>query len=144
MSKDFDISVEAETGKKPLGPMLQWLVNEQEHANIKVSRLAKMTGIAPTTVSGIRHGRQDLTSQLLWRLMVAIAELRPNSGCAQVVALIREQKFLEQKGSLCDVIAAAIDVADDAELEEAFKLFGRKMLRKFKAKDSPASSGQLG
>ncbi len=133
MSNDSDNSSNPRENK-PLSPILQWLVGEQ--ANIKVNKLAKMAGIAPTTFSNVRHGKQDLTSELLWRLMNAIAELRPNSDCAQVVALIRGQNFSRQKNSLSDVIAAAIDVADDAELEEAFKLFGQKIFQKFNVRDS--------
>jgi transcriptional regulator with XRE-family HTH domain len=133
MSNDSDNSSNPRENK-PLTPILQWLIDEQ--ANIKGNKLAKMAGIAPQTFSSVRQGKQDLSSDLLWRVMNAIAELRPNSDCAQVVALIRGQNFSRQKNSLSDVIAVAIDVADDAELEEAFKLFGQKIFQKFNVKDS--------
>jgi len=71
---------------KPLTPILQWLIEEQ--ADISGKDLAKIALIAPQTWSKVRQGKQDLSSELIWRVMCAIASIRPRSDCARVVALM--------------------------------------------------------
>lgn len=110
------------TNDKPLSPILQWLCEEQ--ADITGKQIAEITGIAPQTLSKVRQGKQDLSSDLLWRVMDAIAYLRPNSDCARVMALIEGKS--RQKISLSDVIASA----DESELETAMLQIVKRMFPK--------------
>jgi transcriptional regulator with XRE-family HTH domain len=74
---------------EPVSPLLRWLCEEQ--ADIHGTELAELSGIARQTWSKVRQGKQDLTSDLLWRCMEVIARLRPRSECSQVVSIVKSQ-----------------------------------------------------
>ncbi|MEG4121701.1 hypothetical protein QUA43_30045 [Microcoleus sp. N9_B4] len=116
---------------QPQTPILSWLIQEQ--ADIPGKELSETAGIAAQTWSKVRQGKQDLSSELLWRVMHAIAYLRPTSDCARVVTII--QKKRHRRVSLPDMIEAAeID-----ELEEAMVLIVRRLFPK-EDKDSRIST----
>ena len=50
---------------EPVSPLLRWLCEEQ--ADIHGTELAELSGIARQTWSKVRQGKQDLSSDLLWR-----------------------------------------------------------------------------
>lgn len=106
--------------QQPLTPILEWLIEEQ--AGITGKELAQISGVAPQTWSRVRQGRQDLTTESLWKIIEAIAQLRPRSECAQVVAIIQSS---EKKKTL--TLAEMIDTSSDRELEEAMILIVRKL-----------------
>lgn len=99
---------------QPVTPILQWLCEEQ--ADISGKDLAEVAGIAPQTWSKVRQGKQDLSSDLVWKVLKAISVLRPRSDAAKVVALIEGKKFSQPAILLSDVIESA----SDDELEAAF------------------------
>jgi transcriptional regulator with XRE-family HTH domain len=110
---------------KASNPIVRWVFNEQ--AGISNKDLAEIVGITQQSLSRARHGKQDLGSDFLWRLMVAIAKLRPHSDCAEFVGLIERGKlFQSQSRTLSSVVAAA----DDSELEIAMLLIVQKLFSK--------------
>lgn len=126
------------TNDKPLTPILQWLSREQ--ADITSKQISEITGITPQTLSKVRQGKQDLSSDLLWRVMEAIAYLRPNSDCARVISLIRGKNFSKEKFSLFDAIAAA----DDSELEKAMlQIVARMFPKSCKKNDVSADADRV-
>jgi len=123
--------------EKPLTPLLQWLCEEQ--ADITGKELAEVSGIAPQTWSKVRQGRQDLSSDLVWRVMGAIARLRPNSDCARVVALMEGKKFVRQRVTLQSLIASA----DESELEPAMLQLVARLFPKGDAEQHNLSSKRV-
>lgn len=109
---------------EPLTPILLWLTEEQ--ADISGKELAEIAGIAPQTWSKVRTGKQDLSSDLLWKVLKAIAYLRPASDVARVVSLIEGKKFRAPAVSL----TAVIDAADEEELEGAMLQIVKRMFPK--------------
>jgi predicted transcriptional regulator len=109
---------------QPQTPLLSWLIQEQ--ADIPGKELAETAGIAAQTWSKVRQGKQDLSSELMWRVMHAIAYLRPSSNCARVVAIIQGKKYQNRRPSLLDMIEAA----DVDELEEAIVLIVKRLFPK--------------
>lgn len=108
--------------QQPLTPILEWLCEEQ--AGISGKDLAETAGIAPQTWSKVRQGKQDLSSELIWRILHAIAFLRPESDAAKIVAII------EGKNVLHDSLTDLIEKSSDAELEAAMLLIIRKIFSK--------------
>lgn len=107
---------------KPSTPILEWLVEEQ--AGLEGKAIAEVAGISPATWSKVRQGKQDLSSDLVWRVMCAIAHLRPRSACAEVVQVIEGKKFrLDRRLSLAEIIEASTE----EELEAMMVLIVRKM-----------------
>jgi transcriptional regulator with XRE-family HTH domain len=97
---------------KASNPIVRWVFNEQ--AGISSKDLAEIVGITQQHLSRAKHGKQDLGSDFLWRLMVAIAKLRPHSDCAEFVRLVEKGRlFPSQSQTLSSVVAAA----DESELE---------------------------
>ncbi len=104
-------------------PILQWLVNNQP---VTGKELSEITGIAQQTWSDVRTGRSDLSTATLWKIMVAIAELEPNSSVSEVVKIITGKKnpqFLAQ-------MKALIASADEEELEQIFAFLGERLFSK--------------
>lgn len=111
---------------EPLTPLLKWLIDEQ--ADITGKDLAELSGIAPQTWSKVRQGKQDLSSDLLWRCMKALALLRPHSDCARVLALVEGKKYLRSRPTIR--LADVIEAASDEELEAAMLQIVRRMFPK--------------
>ena len=123
--------------EKPLTPLLVWLCEEQ--ADITGKELAEVSGIAPQTWSKVRQGKQDLSSDLLWRVLKAIALLRPNSDSARVVALVEGKKFSRQRITLSSLIASA----DESELEGAMLQIVARLFPKGDAQHRPIASDRV-
>jgi predicted transcriptional regulator len=119
---------------QPLTPILEWLIEEQ--AGITGKELAQISGIAPQTWSRVRQGRQDLTTESLWKIIEAIAQLRPRSECAQVIAIIQGKKKRQQQITLPEMI----EISSDRELEEAMILIVRKLFPRNSNRDAFAGS----
>lgn len=109
---------------KPLNPILDWLIDEQ--GGLEGKAIAKAAGVSATTWSKIRQGKQDPSSDTLWRVMCAIAELRPRSVCAEVVVTIEGKKPLRGAPSPPS-LTAIIDSSTDEELEIMMVLLVRKL-----------------
>ena len=116
-------------------PILQWLIEEQ--SGLTGKQLSEISGIAPQTWSRVRQGRQDLTSESLWKIIEAIAQLRPRSECAQIAAIIQGKK-----NTL--TLPEMIELSSDQELEEAMVLIVRKLFPR-NGKDTyvPASKNNI-
>jgi hypothetical protein len=112
---------------KPITPLLEWLCDEQ--GDISGKDLAEVSGIAPQTWSKVRQGKQDLSSDLVWRVMCAIALLRPNSEAARVVSIV-EGKPSQAHQSISASLSEMIRVADEEELEAAMLQIVRRMFRR--------------
>jgi transcriptional regulator with XRE-family HTH domain len=107
----------------PLTPILQWLIDEQGGTGITGKELANISGIAPQTWSRVRQGHQDLTTESLWKIIEAIAQLRPQSECAQVISIIQGKKKRLKQLTLPEMI----EVSSEKELEEAMILIVKKL-----------------
>jgi transcriptional regulator with XRE-family HTH domain len=114
---------------EPVSPLLKWLCEEQ--ADIHGTELAKISGIARQTWSKVRQGKQDLSSDLLWRCMEAIARLRPRSECAQVIRIVNSQKTSfekeEREHPLLRIERALSELKDEAEENQAMLLMARRL-----------------
>jgi transcriptional regulator with XRE-family HTH domain len=124
---------------EPVSPLLRWLCEEQ--ADIHGTELAELSGIARQTWSKVRQGKQDLTSDLLWRCMEVIARLRPRSECGQVVSIVKSQNDSENGGGereehpLLRIERALSELKDETEENQAMLLMARR-LRESKNKSS--------
>jgi len=116
---------------EPVSPLLRWLCEEQ--ADIHGTQLAELSGIARQTWSKVRQGKQDLSSDLLWRCMEVIARLRPRSECAQVVRIVTSQNDLERKKRereehpLLRIERALEELKDETEENQAMLLIARRL-----------------
>lgn len=116
---------------EPLTPLLKWLCDEQ--ADIQGKDLAEISGISPQTLSRVRQGKQDLSSDLLWRCMEAIARLRPRSECAEVVRTVNseknrfEQKRAAEEHPLLRIERALEELKDETEENQAMLLMARRL-----------------
>jgi transcriptional regulator with XRE-family HTH domain len=114
---------------EPLSPILKWLCEEQ--ADIHGKDLAELSGIARQTWSKVRQGKQDLSSDLLWRCMEAIARLRPRSECAEVIRIVNSQKAAfekqEKEHPLLRIERALSELKDEAEENQAMMLMARRL-----------------
>ncbi|MEG3920635.1 MULTISPECIES: hypothetical protein [unclassified Microcoleus] len=116
---------------EPVSPLLRWLCEEQ--ADIHGTELAELSGIARQTWSKVRQGKQDLSSDLLWRCMEVIARLRPRSECAQVVRIVTSQNDLERKKRereehpLLRIERALSELKDETEENQAMLLMARRL-----------------
>lgn len=116
---------------EPVSPLLKWLCEEQ--ADIYGKELAEVSGIAPQTWSKVRQGKQDLSSDLLWRCMEAIAQLRPRSECAEVVRIVSSQNSFEKKKRerkehpLLRIEQALSELKDETEENQAMLLIARRL-----------------
>ena len=114
---------------EPVSPLLRWLCEEQ--ADIYGTDLAELSGIARQTWSKVRQGKQDLSSDLLWRCMEAIAKLRPRSECAEVIRIVSSQKnAFDQKREreehpLLRIERALSELKDETEENQAMLLMAR-------------------
>jgi len=114
---------------EPLTPLLKWLCDEQ--ADIHGKDLAEISGIAPQTWSRVRQGKQDLSSDLLWRCMKAIAQLRPRSECAEVIRIVNSQKNAfdkkreREEHPLLRIERALSELKDETEENQAMLLMAR-------------------
>jgi predicted transcriptional regulator len=123
----------------PLTPILQWLIDEQGGTGITGKELANISGIAPQTWSRVRQGHQDLTTESLWKIIEAIAQLRPQSECAQVISIIQGKKKRLKQLTLPEMI----EVSSEKELEEAMILIVKKLFpRKNNDESMDASSSK--
>ncbi len=110
---------------------MRWLCEEQ--ADIHGTELAELSGIARQTWSKVRQGKQDLSSDLLWRCMEVIARLRPRSECAQVVRIVTSQNDLERKKRereehpLLRIERALEELKDETEENQAMLLIARRL-----------------
>jgi len=123
---------------EPVSPLLRWLCEEQ--ADIHGTELAELSGIARQTWSKVRQGKQDLTSDLLWRCMEVIARLRPRSECGQVVSIVKSQNAENKKREteeppLLRIERALAELKDETEENQAMLLMARR-LRESKSKAS--------
>lgn len=106
-----------------LSPLIEWLVQEQ--ADIAGKELAEVAGIAPNTWSRAKTGKLELSAELSWRVMKAIALLRPRSDAARVVEIIegREgKKFSQPRLTIGEQLETLISTVDDSELEAVFRV----------------------
>ncbi|MCC3532555.1 MAG: hypothetical protein JGK21_31835 [Microcoleus sp. PH2017_22_RUC_O_B] len=117
---------------EPVSPLLKWLCEEQ--ADIYGKELAEVSGIAPQTWSKVRQGKQDLSSDLLWRCMEAIARLRPRSECAEVIRIVKSQKNVFEKKKrereehpLLRIERALSELKDETEENHAMLLMARRL-----------------
>ena len=116
---------------EPVSPLLRWLCEEQ--ADIHGTELAQQSGMARQTWSKVRQGKQDLSSDLLWRCMEVIARLRPGSECALVVSIITSQNDLERKKRereehpLLRIERALEELKDETEENQAMLLMARRL-----------------
>jgi transcriptional regulator with XRE-family HTH domain len=116
---------------EPVSPLLRWLCEEQ--ADIHGTELAELSGIARQTWSKVRQGKQDLTSDLLWRCMEVIARLRPRSECGQVVSIVKSQNDSENKKRereehpLLRIERALSELKDETEENQAMLLMARRL-----------------
>ncbi|MEG4286284.1 hypothetical protein QUB68_24450 [Microcoleus sp. A006_D1] len=114
---------------EPLTPLLKWLCDEQ--ADIHGKDLAELSDIAPQTWSRVRQGKQDLSSDLLWRCMEAIAQLRPRSECAEVIRIVSSQKNAfdkkreREEHPLLRIERALSELKDETEENQAMLLMAR-------------------
>ena len=114
---------------EPVSPLLKWLCEEQ--ADIHGTDLAELSGIARQTWSKVRQGKQDLSSDLLWRCMEAIAQLRPRSECAEVIRIVNSQKNAFEKKRereehpLLRIERALSELKDETEENQAMLLMAR-------------------
>ena len=114
---------------EPVSPLLKWLCEEQ--ADIHGTDLAELSGIARQTWSKVRQGKQDLSSDLLWRCMKAIAQLRPRSECAEVIRIVSSQKNAFEKKRereehpLLRIERALSELKDETEENQAMLLMAR-------------------
>ncbi|MEO9127338.1 MAG: hypothetical protein ABI262_22035 [Microcoleus sp.] len=114
---------------EPLTPLLKWLCDEQ--ADIQGKDLAELSGIAPQTWSRVRQGKQDLSSDLLWRCIKAIAQLRPRSECAEVIRIVSSQKNVfdkkreREEHPLLRIERALSELKDETEENQAMLLMAR-------------------
>ena len=123
---------------EPVSPLLRWLCEEQ--ADIHGTELAELSGIARQTWSKVRQGKQDLTSDLLWRCMEVIARLRPRSECYQVVSIVKSENAGNKKREteeppLLRIERALSELKDETEENQAILLMVSR-LRKSKNKAS--------
>jgi transcriptional regulator with XRE-family HTH domain len=122
---------------EPVSPLLRWLCEEQ--ADINGTQLAELSGIARQTWSKVRSGKQDLSSDLLWRCMEVIAKLRPRSECYQVVSIVNSQnenkKREREEHPLLRIERALAELKDETEENQAMLLMARR-LRESKNKAS--------
>jgi transcriptional regulator with XRE-family HTH domain len=122
---------------EPVSPLLRWLCEEQ--ADIHGTELAELSGIARQTWSKVRQGKQDLSSDLLWRCMEVIARLRPFSDCGLVVCIVKSQNDSERKEReeppLLRIERALSELKDETEENQALLLMARR-LRESKNKAS--------
>ncbi len=126
---------------EPLTPLLKWLCDEQ--ADIHGKDLAEISGISPQTLSRMRQGKQDLSSDLLWRCIEAIARLRPRSECAEVIRIVSPQKNVFEKKKrereehpLLRIERALSELKDETEENQAMLL----MMRRLRESQSKAAS----
>lgn len=117
---------------KPLTPILEWLIEEQ--AGLLGKDIANLAEIAPATWSKVRQGKQDLSSDLIWRVMGAIATLRPRSVCAEVVQVIEGKNFHLGNGSVTFSISRIIECSTDEELDEMMTLLVRQIFLRARKK----------
>lgn len=117
---------------EPLTPLLKWLCDEQ--ADIHGKDLAEISGISPQTWSRVRQGKQDLSSDLLWRCIEAIARLRPRSECAEVIRIVSPQKNVFEKKKrereehpLLRIERALSELKDETEENQAMLLMARRL-----------------
>jgi transcriptional regulator with XRE-family HTH domain len=115
---------------EPLTPLLKWLCDEQ--GDIQGKDLAEISGISPQTLSRVRQGKQDLSSDLLWRCMEEIARLRPRSECAKVVRIINPENDSEKKREreehpLLRIERALAELKDETEENQAMLLIARRL-----------------
>ena len=115
---------------EPVSPLLRWLCEEQ--ADINGTQLAELSGIARQTWSKVRSGKQDLTSDLLWRCMEVIARLRPRSECGQVVSIVKSQnaennKREREEHPLLRIERALSELKDETEGNQAMLLMARRL-----------------
>jgi transcriptional regulator with XRE-family HTH domain len=123
---------------EPISPLLRWLCEEQ--ADIHGTELAEQSGIARQTWSKVRQGKQDLSSDLLWRCMEVIARLRPRSECGRVVSIVQSQNAENKKREteehpLLRIERALSELKDETEENQAMLLMVSR-LRKSKNKAS--------
>ncbi len=126
---------------EPQTPLLKWLCDEQ--ADIQGKDLAEISGISPQTLSRVRQGKQDLSSDLLWRCMEAIAQLRPRSECAEVIRIVNPQNNVFEKKKrereehpLLRIERALSELKDETEENQAMLL----MMRRLRESQSKAAS----
>lgn len=117
---------------EPVSPLLRWLCEEQ--ADIPGTELAELSGIARQTWSKVRQGKQDLTSDLLWRCMESIARLRPRSECAEVICIVSPQNNVFEKKKrereehpLLRIERALSELKDETEENQAMLLMMRRL-----------------
>lgn len=117
---------------EPASPLLKWLCEEQ--ADIHGTELAELSGIARQTWSKVRQGKQDLSSDLLWRCMEVIARLRPRSECAEVIRIVSPQKNVfenkrreREEHPLLRIERALSELKDENEENQAMLLMARRL-----------------
>ena len=114
---------------EPVSPLLRWLCEEQ--ADINGTQLAELSGIARQTWSKVRSGKQDLSSDLLWRCMEVIARLRPRSECGQVVSIVKSQNAEKEREReeppLLRIERALSELKDETEENQAMLLMARRL-----------------
>lgn len=116
---------------EPVSPLLRWLCEEQ--ADIHNTELAEKSGIARQTWSKVRHGKQDLSTDLLWRCMEAIARLRPFSECGRVVSIVKSQNAEYTEPPLLRIERALSELKDETEENQAMLLMASRLRAKNKA-----------
>ena len=115
---------------EPVSPLLRWLCEEQ--ADIHGTELAELSGIARETWSKVRQGKQDLSSDLLWRCMEVIARLRPRSDCGLVVCIVKSQNAEKKESEreeppLLRIERALSELKDETEENQAMLLMARRL-----------------
>ncbi len=116
---------------EPLTPLLKWLCDEQ--ADIQGKDLAEITGISAQTLSRARQGKQDLSTDFLWRCREVIARLRPRSERAQVVRIVNAENGSESKKRereehpLLRIERALSELKDETEENQAMLLMARRL-----------------
>ncbi len=116
---------------EPLTPLLKWLCDEQ--ADIQGKDLAEITGISAQTLSRVRQGKQDLSTDFLWRCIEVIARLRPRSECAKVVRIVKPENDSESKKRereehpLLRIERALSELKDETEENQAMLLMARRL-----------------
>jgi len=115
---------------EPVSPLLRWLCEEQ--ADIHGTELAELSGIARQTWSKVPQGKQDLSSDLLWRCMEVIARLRPRDECNRVVTIVKSQNAENQKREteehpLLRIERALSELKDETEENQAMLLMARRL-----------------
>lgn len=117
---------------EPVSTLLKWLISEQ--GDVTGLEISEETGIATQTWSKARQGKQDLSSDLLWRAMVAIARRRPGSDVAKVVNIIEGGNSKRKKTDppllrLERGLDALDELLNDEDEEEALLLIARQLRR---------------